>query len=92
MLMQQWRQKRWLVFRLNTLMLPLTPGKPIYKVGPASATPTPDFVTDGSFRPANIQSCYLRQEVGSGPNSYPVDFPMRVWNRASNTTRSVSRI
>lgn len=78
LLMQQWRQKRWLVFRLSNLMIPLIPGKPVYTVGPASAVPTPDFVTDGNFRPGNIQSCYLRQEVGSGPNSYPVDFPMRI--------------
>lgn len=76
LLMQQWRQKRWLVFRLNSIMIPLVPGKPVYTVGPAPA----DIPTDGSFRPANIQSCYLRQDVGSGPNSYPVDFAMRITN------------
>jgi hypothetical protein len=78
LLMQQWRQKRWLVFRLATALVPLVPGKAIYRVGPPGALPAPDIVTDGGFRPANIQSCYLRQEVGSGPNSYPIDFPMRV--------------
>jgi hypothetical protein len=78
LLLQQWRQKRWLVFRLANVLVPMVPGKPIYTVGPAGATPAPDILTDGNFRPANIQSCYLRQEVGSGPNSYPVDFPMRV--------------
>jgi hypothetical protein len=77
LLMMQWRQKRWLVFRLNFKMIPLTPGKAIYTVGPTVAG-TPDIVTDGNFRPANIQSCYLRQQTGSGPNSYPVDFPMRI--------------
>jgi len=78
LLMQQWRQKRWLVFRLMTDTIPLVTGKPIYTVGPSSASPTPDFVTDGNFRPANVQSCYLRLQTGSGPNSYPVDTPMRI--------------
>src|SRR5215471_3750119 len=78
LLMQEWRQKRWLVYRLNTAILPLIPGQMTYQVGPSSASPTPDFVTDGKFRPANIQSCYLRQQVGSGPNSYPIDFPMAI--------------
>jgi hypothetical protein len=78
LLMQQWRQKRWLVFRLNTAMIPLVPGKPIYTVGPTPASGMVDIATDGKFRPANIQSCYLRQEVGSGPNSSPIDFPLRI--------------
>lgn len=78
LMMQQWRQKRWLVYRLNTDLIPLVSGKAVYTVGPVGSTPAPDFVTDGNFRPANIQSCYLRQNVGSGPNSYPVDFPMRI--------------
>lgn len=79
LLMQQWRQKRWLVFRLNTALVPLIPGKMVYKVGPAGGSGgTPDIITDGNFRPANIQSCYLRQAVGSGPNTYPIDFPMRI--------------
>jgi len=78
LLMQEWRQKRWLVYRLNTAMIPLNPGQMTYQVGPAAASPTPDFITDGKFRPATIQSCYLRQQVGSGPNSYPLDFPMRI--------------
>jgi hypothetical protein len=78
LILQQWRQKRWLVFRLNTNLIPLTPNVGVYTVGPSSASPAPDIVTDGHFRPANIQSCYLRQQVGSGPNSYPLDFPMRI--------------
>jgi hypothetical protein len=78
LLMQQWRQKRWLVFRLNYDMIPINMGQATYTVGPSSATPVPDFVTDGNFRPANIQSCYLRQQVGTGPNTYPIDFPMRI--------------
>jgi len=78
LMMQQWRQKRWLVFRLNWTIQPLAVGKMSYQVGPSGSTPAPDFVTDGDFRPANIQSCFLRQNVGSGPNSYPIDFPMNV--------------
>lgn len=84
MMVNQWRQKRWLVFRLNYALLPLVIGKQSYWVGPvdnASGNPNnppPDLVTDGAYRPANIQSCFLRQNVGSGPNSYPIDFPMRI--------------
>ncbi|HEY2538220.1 MAG TPA: hypothetical protein VGI28_01780 [Stellaceae bacterium] len=77
LMLQQWRQKRWLVFRLNWDIVPLVIGKQSYTVGP-TATPNPDFVTDGYARPANVQSCFLRQNVGSGPNSYPIDFPMRI--------------
>ena len=84
MMMQQWRQKRWLVFRLDWQLFPIPQGKPTYLVGPANppgVTPAPgppDVVTTGNYRPANVQSCYLRQNVGSGPNSFPVDFPMQI--------------
>ena len=77
LMLQQWRQKRWLVFRLDWTMFPLTVGKGSYNVGPTGGVPTPDVITNG-IRPANIQSCYLRQEVGGGPNSFPIDFPMRI--------------
>jgi hypothetical protein len=73
LMMQQWRQKRWLVYRLDWVMFPLVVGKGSYTVGPTGA----DVVVEGNFRPANIQSVYLRQNVGSGPNSFPIDFPMR---------------
>lgn len=78
MMLQQWRQKRWLVFRLNFDLVPLLVGKATYTVGPTLTGPPADFVTDGQHRPANIQSCYLRQNVGSGPNSFPLDYPMRI--------------
>lgn len=84
LMLQQWRQKRWLVFRLNWNIYPLMIGKQSYTVGPLvdqngnTVAPVPDFPTEGHVRPANIQSCYLRQNVGSGPNSYPIDFPMRI--------------
>lgn len=78
LMMQQWHQRRWLVYRLDFIMFPLITGKPSYTVGPATVVPTPDVVLPGNYRPANIQSCYLRQQVGSGPNSYPVDFPMKI--------------
>lgn len=76
LMLQQWRQKRWIVFRLNYSFFPLIVGQQSYTVGPPGSGA--DVLTDGNFRPANIQSCYLRQNVGSGPNSYPVDFPMRI--------------
>lgn len=76
LMLQQWRQMRWVVFRLDNVLFPLTMGTGDYTIGPAANTP--DIPVDGNFRPANIQSCFLRQELGSGPNSFPVDFPMRV--------------
>lgn len=78
MMMQQWRQKRWLVFRLNWDIIPIEAGKGIYYVGPAGSSPAPDFITDGEFRPASIQSCYLRQNTGPMASSFPIDFPMRI--------------
>lgn len=84
LMLMQWRQKRWIVFRLDNVMFPVPMGIPTYTVGPADApgfvTPPapPDVVTNGNYRPANVQSCYLRQAVGSGPNSFPIDFPMQV--------------
>ena len=78
-MLQQWRQKRWLVFRLNWDIYPLLIGKQSYTVGDGTSAPPPDWITaNGTGRPANIQSCFLRQNVGSGPNSYPIDFPMRI--------------
>lgn len=82
-MLTQWRQKRWLVFRLDNVTFPLTPGKGNYTVGPAnwppgSATPnTPDVIANGNFRPAGIESAYLRQVWGGAPGSYPIDFPVR---------------
>lgn len=78
LMLQQWRQKRWLVFRLDNVTFPLTWGQQSYTVGPSTATPAPEVITTGNYRPANVQSCYLRQNVGWGPNSYPIDFPMRI--------------
>jgi hypothetical protein len=75
LMLQQWRQMRWVVFRLDNVMFPLIPGTGDYTIGPAANTP--DVAVTGNFRPANIQSCFLRQDLGSGPNSFPVDFPMR---------------
>lgn len=77
-MLKQWRQKRWLVYRLDWTIFPLTIGKQSYTVGTSGVDPQADVVTGGNYRPANIQSCFLRQNVGSGPNSYPIDFPMRV--------------
>lgn len=78
LMLQQWRQKRWLVFRLDNVLFPVNWGQQQYTIGPSGASPAPEVVTAGNFRPANVQSCYLRQNVGSGPNSYPIDFPMRI--------------
>lgn len=78
LMLQQWRQKRWLVFRLDNVIFPLTAGKGDYTIGPSGAVPAPDVVVPGNFRPANIQGCFLRQAVGSGSNSAPIDYPMTV--------------
>ena len=80
LLLQQWRQKRWLVYRLDWTIFPLMVGKQSYTVGPlpTGSEPAPDVQILGDYRPATIQSCFLRQNVGSGPNSYPIDFPMRI--------------
>lgn len=84
LMMQQWRQKRWLVFRLDTVLFPLNWGQQSYTIAPGNLppgvviTPTPDVTVAGDHRPSNVQSCYLRQNVGWGPNSYPIDFPMRI--------------
>ncbi len=76
LMLQQWRQKRWLVYRLDWTIFPLAIGQQEYTIGPANLNPT--NAVPGNYRPANIQSCFLRQNVGSGPNSYPIDFPMRI--------------
>lgn len=84
LMLMQWRQKRWLVFRLDNITVPLPSGTQTLTVGTAtvpgvSPAPAPPQITvDGNYRPANIQSCYLRQNNGSGPNSYPIDFPMAI--------------
>jgi hypothetical protein len=80
LMLQQWRQMRWLVFRLDNVTFPAPPGIGEYSIGPSSvpAIPPPNVVVNGNFRPANIQSCFLRQDLGSGPNSFPIDFPMRI--------------
>lgn len=76
MMLKQWRQKRWLVFRLDTATFPLVPGQQTYTIGPAANNP--DIVVAGNYRPANIQSCYLRQNVAGAPAAYPIDFPMKI--------------
>jgi hypothetical protein len=78
MMLTQWRQKRWIVFRIDNVIFPLVWGKQTYTIGSSTVNPLPEIAVPGSWRPANIQSCFLRQNVGSGPNSYPIDFPMRI--------------
>jgi hypothetical protein len=86
LMLMQWRQKRWLVFRLDFVNWPITMGVGIYTVGP-STTPgispppaAPDVTVNGNYRPANIQSAYLRLEAGLGQpsSSYPLDFPVQI--------------
>lgn len=83
-MLKQWRQKRWLVFRLDNVTFPLSVGKGNYTVGPYywppdSNTPNAvDVVTNSSnYRPAGIESAYLRQVWGGAPGSYPIDYPVR---------------
>lgn len=82
-MLKQWRQKRWLVFRLDNVTFPLTVGKGNYTVGPQYWPPgtttanTPDVIVSGNYRPAGIESWYLRQVWGGAPGSFPIDFPVR---------------
>ena len=39
LMLQQWRQKRWLVFRLDYVLFPLISGVGVYSVGPAPPLP-----------------------------------------------------
>lgn len=85
LMLMQWRQKRWLVFRLDNVTFDITASQGVYMVGPAdppAVTPAapPDVETNGNYRPANIQSAYLRLNAGLGQpsGSYPVDFPVTI--------------
>ena len=86
LMMMQWRQKRWLVFRLDSVDWDITSGQGTYTIGPATtpgispAPAPPDVVVNGNYRPANIQSAYLRLNAGLGQPSasYPVDFPVTI--------------
>lgn len=84
-LMMQWRQKRWLVFRLDSVDWPITSGQGTYTIGPANPPAvtnpvTPDVIVNGNYRPANIQSAYLRLNTGVGgtTGNYPLDFPVQI--------------
>jgi len=72
MLMEQWQRRRWLVYRLDDLDVDVTPYKRTYTIGPS---PTADIHYPD--RPGTIESCFLRQRTGWGPDTFPVDFPMR---------------
>lgn len=87
LMMMQWRQKRWLVFRLDTVDFPIVTNQGTYTVGPSNPSyapvppaPPPDVAINGNYRPASVQTCYLRLNAGLGQPSasYPVDFPMRI--------------
>jgi hypothetical protein len=70
-MLSQWQRKRWLVYRLDEVTCPVVSGQPIYTIGPSAEL-------DYLIRPANIESAYIRQLIGSaGPGSLPVDFPLR---------------
>ena len=68
LMLKQWQRKRWIVYRLDDVAIAATPGKGSYTIGPDG-----DIMTD---RPGSIESAFLRQLVGSGPNAYPVDYPL----------------
>jgi hypothetical protein len=72
-MLAQWQRKLWLVFRLDEVTCAVNSGQPVYSIGP-------DATADLNYpeRPANIESAYVRQLIGtSGPGSLPVDFPLR---------------
>ena len=80
MMVEQWQRKRWLVYRLDDLDIPVVPYKRTWSIGPGGDLDYPD-------RPGTIESAYLRQVTGVGPDTFPVDFPLRripskeAWNR-----------
>jgi len=81
MMIEQWQRRRWLVYRLDDLDTRVIPYKKTWTIGPSDADiPYPD-------RPGTIESAFLRQNTGWGPDTFPVDFPLRripskeAWNR-----------
>jgi hypothetical protein len=77
LMLAQWQRKRWLVFRVEEVTCPVISGQPFYTIGPTPTTgPPPDLYYPE--RPANIESAFIRQLIGtSGPSSLPVDFPLQ---------------
>lgn len=72
MMLKQWQRRRWIVFRLDEIAVPLATNRATYTVGPGG-----DF--DYPIRPGSIEGVFLRQLVGGGPpSSFPVDFPIRI--------------
>lgn len=69
-LLFQWRQKRWLVYRLVTYDVTST-GAESYTIGP---DPAADIVTP--IRPDRIESAFARQIVPSQPNL--IDYPLEL--------------
>jgi len=72
MLMEQWQRRRWLVYRLDDLEIDVVPYKRTWTIGPGDGADIayPD-------RPGTIESAFLRQNTGWGPDTFPVDFPLR---------------
>ena len=72
MMIEQWQRKRWLVYRLDDVDIRVIPWKRTWTIGPSphADIPYPD-------RPGTIESCFLRQTTGWGPDTFPVDYPMR---------------
>lgn len=66
----QWRQKRWMVFRLNTIGFTST-GVLSYTVGPGG-----NYDTGVNPRPPRVESAFLRQTVPSFPNQ--LDYPLEI--------------
>lgn len=67
-LLMQWRQKRWLVYRLVTYSVTST-GAQSYTIGPTGTITTP-------IRPDRIESAFARQIVPSQPNL--IDYPLEL--------------
>lgn len=64
----QWRQKRWLVYHEVTTVVTST-GAQSYSVGPGG-----DY--NLGYRPARLQSAFLRQLIQSQPNQ--IDYPLEI--------------
>jgi hypothetical protein len=70
-MLQQWQRERWLVYVLDTLVLPST-GANSYSIGPGGVFDT----GANSVRPDKVEAAFLRQITQSQPNQ--IDYPLEI--------------
>ena len=80
MMLQEWENKRWLVYFLQTIVSTST-GAMSYSVGPGGVYDT----GVGSSRPDRIEAAFMRQMVNSTPNL--VDRPLEILQSMEDYSR-----